>query len=142
MALEYNLEQEGSNARAWAPDGIAEMRCVSEARDVLVFSYGTLQDERVQLACFGRRLAGEADVLTGYTRSSIETADPEALDGSKARSYPILDPSGNAADEVAGCVFRLGASELASADEYEGREYRRVRVQLRSGKHAWVYARA
>jgi gamma-glutamylcyclotransferase (GGCT)/AIG2-like uncharacterized protein YtfP len=118
------------------------MRCVGEARDVLVFSYGTLQDERVQLACFGRRLAGEADVLTGYTQSSIETHDPEVPDGSQMTSYPILDPSGNAADEVAGRVFRLSVSELASADEYEGREYRRIRVQLRSGNHAWVYARA
>jgi len=31
----------------------------------LLFSYGTLQEERVQLSTFGRRLSGEPDALPG-----------------------------------------------------------------------------
>ena len=114
---------------------------MDEAEDALLFSYGTLQDERVQLACFGRGLIGELDVIAGYRRSSIETSGSE-IDGSTTTSYPILDPTGDLADEVVGQVFRVTGSELASADEYEGSDYRRVRVRLRSGSAAWVYVRA
>lgn len=31
-----------------------------------LFSYGTLQQETVQLSTFGRKLQGTADVLIGY----------------------------------------------------------------------------
>jgi hypothetical protein len=34
--------------------------------DEYLFSYGTLQDEAVQLATFGRRLSGEPEVLEGF----------------------------------------------------------------------------
>ena len=114
---------------------------MDEAEDALLFFYGTLQDERAQLACFGRGLVGELDVIAGYRRSSIETSGSE-IDGSTTTSYPILDPTGDLADEVVGQVFRVTGSELASADEYEGSNYRRVRVRLRSGSAAWVYVRA
>ena len=37
----------------------------------LLFSYGTLQEERVQLSTFGRRLRGETDALPGYEPSLV-----------------------------------------------------------------------
>jgi len=33
---------------------------------VWVFSYGTLQQEDVRFATFGRRLEGRADIMPGY----------------------------------------------------------------------------
>ena len=114
---------------------------MDEAEDALLFSYGTLQDDRVQLACFGRRFAGMLDVITGYTRSSIEISS-SGIDRSTATSYPILDPTGDVTDEVIGRVFRVTGSELASADEYEGPDYRRGRVRLKSGSGAWIYVKA
>lgn len=113
---------------------------MDEVGTVLLFSYGTLQDAPVQHACFGRLLDGEPDRLEGYTQSWIEIPDPSAVDDRVTR-YPILDPTGDATDEVTGQVFRLTDTELASADAYEGADYSRVRVQLRSGKDAWVYVR-
>ena len=35
-------------------------------RTIWLFSYGTLQQENVQLATFGRRLEGRPDRLPGY----------------------------------------------------------------------------
>ena len=97
----------------------------------LLFSYGTLQQEDVQLSTFGRRLRGNHDVLPGYERSSI------TIDGA---SYFTLSPNVN--DRVAGVVLEVTDAELAKADEYEGDfYYARVLVTLESGKKAWVYVR-
>ena len=38
----------------------------------LLFSYGTLQEDSVQLAIFGRRLEGQRDALVGFECSPIE----------------------------------------------------------------------
>ena len=40
----------------------------------LLFSYGTLQHEEVQLSTFGRKLAGEKDLIVGYLSTPKEQA--------------------------------------------------------------------
>ena len=45
----------------------------------LLFSYGTLQQEDVQLASFGRRLSGRADALVGWRQEMVEITDPDVL---------------------------------------------------------------
>ena len=45
----------------------------------LLFSYGTLQLEQVQLETFGRLLKGEKDILEDYKLTVIEITDPEVL---------------------------------------------------------------
>ena len=42
-----------------------------------LFSYGSLQQEEVQVATFGRKLEGEKDLLVGYEPSLVRIADPE-----------------------------------------------------------------
>ncbi|WP_198651426.1 gamma-glutamylcyclotransferase family protein [Dyella sp. C11] len=114
----------------------------AEPRDELLFSYGTLQLERVQLESFGRLLDGEDDAMPGYRQALIEITDPEVLRQSGERFHPIVVPSGDVADQVTGKVFRVTAAELAAADRYEVADYQRVAVQLKSGKRAWVYIKA
>jgi hypothetical protein len=41
----------------------------------LLFSYGTLQQEDVQLATFGRRLAGTRDELLGFEPATVKIDD-------------------------------------------------------------------
>ena len=41
----------------------------------LLFSYGTLQQENVQLANFGRRLKGVSDTLVNYKIDKIKITD-------------------------------------------------------------------
>ena len=103
-----------------------------------LFSYGTLRQEDVQLATFGRRLPGRPDALVGYALKIIQIQD-----GSFAAKHGVqqrtLQFSGSASDVVEGVALALTRQELQQADEYEPDDYRRVRVQLRSGLDAWVY---
>lgn len=109
---------------------------------VLLFSYGTLQDKAVQLASFGRELAGQADRMPGYRQDWVEITDPEVLATSGKRHHPIVSPSGEPGDSVEGMVFQITEEELAAADRYEVADYKRVAVALASGSTAWVYVRA
>ena len=42
---------------------------MEDTRNILHFSYGTLQLESVQRSSFGRRLDGQPDAMPGYTRT-------------------------------------------------------------------------
>ncbi|MFG0501011.1 gamma-glutamylcyclotransferase [Pseudomonas putida] len=114
----------------------------SSAYPVLLFSYGTLQDKAVQLANFGRELNGQADRMPGYRLDWVEITDPGVLATSGKSHHPIVSPSGQANDSVAGMVFQISEDELAAADHYEVADYKRVVVTLASGLTAWVYVRA
>jgi gamma-glutamylcyclotransferase (GGCT)/AIG2-like uncharacterized protein YtfP len=103
-----------------------------------LFSYGTLQLRDVQLANFGRELAGQPDALPGYRRELIEITDPSVVSISGSAQHPIVVP-GDSSDSVPGTVFEITDAELAAADEYEVDDYARVAVRLRSGTEAWVY---
>ena len=107
--------------------------------DIRLFSYGTLQHEAVQIANFGRLLAGEADAVTGHRLSSVRIDDPEVVAESGSDMHPILVATADDADLVAGTVFLITAEELAAADDYETDAYMRVEVPLRSGARAWAY---
>lgn len=109
---------------------------------VLLFSYGTLQTKAVQIANFGRELTGRADAIPGYAVTMVAISDPEVVRLSGESHHPIVAPSSDPTDEVAGMVFEITPEELAAADEYEVADYKRVSVRLRSGVDAWVYVRA
>ena len=109
---------------------------------IRLFSYGTLQQERVQLETFGRRLGGEADALPGHVLSMVEITDPEVVAASGSRFHPIVTASADPADEIAGMVFEITAAELSAADSYEVSDYKRVAVRLKSDRAAWVYVKA
>jgi hypothetical protein len=107
-----------------------------------LFSYGTLQDEPVQLSTFGRKLTGIEDLLPGYELSLIEIDDPQIVAISGATHHPIIRHTGLATDAVKGTVFEVTSTELQQADEYEVGAYIRVGVVVASGKFAWVYVNA
>jgi hypothetical protein len=109
---------------------------------VLLFSYGTLQDKAVQLANFGRELHGRPDSIPGFRQTLLAISDPQVVATSGKTHHPIVEPSSDPHDSVAGTVFEITAAELAAADQYEVSDYKRVAVTLKSGVQAWVYARA
>jgi gamma-glutamylcyclotransferase (GGCT)/AIG2-like uncharacterized protein YtfP len=104
-----------------------------------LFSYGTLQNEAVQLSTFNRRLEGMADAITGYKLSYVEIKDGEVVATSGLTHHPILTYSGNENDTISGTVFKISHEDLLHADEYETSDYKRVLVNLKSGGKAWVY---
>jgi gamma-glutamylcyclotransferase (GGCT)/AIG2-like uncharacterized protein YtfP len=115
---------------------------MSGERMILLFSYGTLQQDEVQLSSFGRLLDGQEDAMPGFRQSMIEITDPDVIRTSGRRFHPIVEASGDPADEVKGKVFSITEAELRAADDYEVSDYKRILVPLRSGNSAWVYVRA
>jgi hypothetical protein len=112
------------------------------APSIRLFSYGTLQQEAVQLANFGRRLDGASDTLPGWRRDWVTITDPEVIAESGSDRHPIVSPSDDPADSVDGAVFWITPDELAAADAYEVADYKRIEVRLGSGVAAWVYVKA
>ena len=106
----------------------------------MLFSYGTLQDKRVQIANFGRELIGRKDVLPGFVRGKVPIVDQEITSSSGEAYYVNAELSANPKDAISGMVFEVTEEELAAADEYEKpANYHRIVVTLGSGDRAWVY---
>jgi gamma-glutamylcyclotransferase (GGCT)/AIG2-like uncharacterized protein YtfP len=100
----------------------------------LVFSYGTLQQEGVQLSTFGRLLQGQTDEILGFEQSSVRSG----------KTYHAnVTFNGRNDSRVSGTIFEITDAELAAADQYEQlAAYKRVAARLASGKQAWVYVDA
>ena len=105
-----------------------------------LFSYGTLQQEAVQLSTFGRALSGEPDELVGFEQGQLRIDDPEFVAASGQALHSIVRFNGRPSSRVRGTVFELSDDELLRADRYEPAGYRRIATRLASGKEAWVYA--
>lgn len=111
----------------------------SPAPAIRLFSYGTLRQAEVQIANFGRLLAGAPDAVTGYRLSTVAIEDPKVIADSGSAVHPILVATSDPADRVDGIVFLITRAELDAADAYETGAYVRVEAPLASGARAWVY---
>jgi gamma-glutamylcyclotransferase (GGCT)/AIG2-like uncharacterized protein YtfP len=110
--------------------------------DELLFSYGTLQLEAVQMATFGRRLTGTPDVLAGFEQALVEIDDKATVSLSGKTHHAIARFTGRPTDTISGTVYEVTKEEVQSADKYEVAAYKRVSVLLQSGLRAWVYVDA
>jgi len=107
-----------------------------------LFSYGTLQQEEVQISIFARKLVGRLDELLGFEQSFVKIDDSTVVATSGKSHHPIVKFTGKSNDQVAGTVFEVTDAELANADKYEVAAYKRVTANLASGLRAWVYVDA
>ena len=97
----------------------------------LLFSYGTLQQEDVQMATFGRRLTGIRDELPGFEQTVATVG---------TRQHANVTFNGNDESRVAGTAFEVSDADVARADEFEAPfSYERISAVLASGRRAWVY---
>ena len=109
----------------------------------LLFSYGTLQQENVQLSTFGRLLQGQRDELLGFELSSVKIEDSKVVSATGKTHYANAAFNGRDDSRVSGTVFEITDAELAAADSYEQlAAYKRIATKLASGKQAWVYVHA
>ncbi len=113
---------------------------MGEAGEYL-FSYGTLQQENVQIAVFGRPVSGKPDAIIGYDVISVTISSQEAVAISGKAIHTTLVPAKGETTPIEGVVFHISSADLAAADRYESAEYQRIKVTLRSGIAAWVYIR-
>lgn len=106
----------------------------------LLFSYGTLQQEDVQLSTLGRRLDGQRDELLSFEPSTVTIEDAELAATLGKTHHANVTFNGNRDSRVPGTVFDVTDAELARIDEYEiAFFYRRVLARLASRRQAWVY---
>jgi len=109
----------------------------------LLFSYGTLQREDVQLSTFGRRLNGRADDLVGYEPSPVKIEDAALAARLGTTHHANVTPAANPGRRAAGTVFEMTDAEMVSCDGYEAPfDYVRVKAMLASGRETWVYVHA
>jgi gamma-glutamylcyclotransferase (GGCT)/AIG2-like uncharacterized protein YtfP len=108
----------------------------------LLFSYGTLQNNAVQMSTFGRLLQGQPDELVGFEQSLLRVEDPLFVATSGKALHSIVRFNGRSDSRVSGTVLEVSEAELSQADQYEPAGYRRIAVVLGSGKQAWVYTDA
>ncbi len=104
-----------------------------------LFSYGTLQKEKVQMELFGRTLQGSADMLRGYKTATIEIMDESFLSKGEEKYQQTLIATADKNDIIKGTVLEITAKELLLADAYEPDNYKRIKIVLDSGKEAWIY---
>ena len=106
----------------------------------LLFSYGSLQQDDVQLATFGRLLDGQRDALRGFEPALVKIDDSAVAARLGKTHHANAVASADDASRVAGMVFQVSEAELARVDQYElAFSYRRVPAALMSGREAWVY---
>lgn len=109
----------------------------------LLFSYGTLQQEEVQLSTFGRRLNGQRDELVGFEPASVKIEDPQMVAAIGKTHHANAAFNGNAESRIPGMAFEITDAEFANVDAYEAPfSYKRVATRLASGRQAWVYVHA
>ncbi|MGW6834691.1 GDSL-type esterase/lipase family protein [Streptomyces sp. NPDC054949] len=102
-----------------------------------LFSFGTLMDERVQTALFGRAVPTAPASLAGHTTRPLPITDQAVIAASGLDVHLTLERRFGAS--VEGAVLRLTDRELAAADAYEVDDYTRRRVRLSSGETVWAY---
>jgi len=106
----------------------------------LLFSYGSLQEEHVQLSTFGRLLQGRRDELFGFEESLVRIEDPQVVAASGRTHHANVRFNGREDRRVSGMVFEITDAELAAADQYEQvAAYKRIAATLASGRQTWVY---
>jgi hypothetical protein len=109
----------------------------------LLFSYGSLQQEDVQLSTFGRRLGGQSDELPGFAQALVKIDDPQVVAAIGRTHHANVTFSGDDGSRVAGTVFEVSDAELVKVDGYEAAfSYERILVTLVSGRRAWLYVHA
>jgi gamma-glutamylcyclotransferase (GGCT)/AIG2-like uncharacterized protein YtfP len=109
----------------------------------LLFSYGTLQQDDVQVSTFGRLLQGERDELPAFEPSSVKIEDPKLAAAIGRTHHANVTYNGRNGSRVSGTVFEITDAELAAADQYEQvAAYKRIHATLASGKKAWLYVDA
>ena len=114
----------------------------NEVRTESLFSYGTLQLEAVQMATFGRQLAGTSDALRGFELVLLKIEDPTVMAISGKAQHTMARYTGCADDVLTGTVFAVTPDEIQKADSYEVAAVKRVAVVLQSGVRAWAYVDA
>ncbi|MBN08929.1 MAG: UDP-N-acetylmuramate--alanine ligase [Flavobacteriaceae bacterium] len=107
-----------------------------------LFSYGTLQLQKVQKETFGRILKGKKDKLHGFKLTKILIKDDKVVSLSGKSEHLIIEYTGEKNHIIEGVLFQVTDKELRLADSYETNDYKRIKVMFLSKKYGWVYIKS
>lgn len=107
----------------------------------ILFSYGTLKEEKVQRATFGRTLSSTQDELVGYALSTVRVTDASFIVSTGKSIHANVVHNGRTDSRVPGVALEVTENELVLCDRYEApARYVRVEAELASGRKSWVYS--
>jgi len=110
-----------------------------KSKTELLFSYGTLQLNKVQFETYGRKLVGIKDKLISYRLSEVEIKSQEVILRSESKSHPIAVKTNNIDNVIEGHIYEITQKELEATDKYQVKHYIRILEKFQSGKKAWIY---
>lgn len=100
---------------------------------ILLFSYGTLTDKKIQIDEFNMTflVEDELEEISGFDMSQIE------IDGIY---YNILLTSNNQ-KTISGKIVYIPEEVINQVDNYEGESYKRITTKTKSGRNCQVYVK-
>ena len=107
---------------------IKSLKKICASKEVQVFVYETLLNEKIRKKILKRDVSTYVDRLIGYREVNIES--------NEGPNHHTLLP--DETSSVTGKRFAVTPKELKALDIWED-EYARKKVQLTSGTIAWVY---
>jgi hypothetical protein len=134
-----DLKSQKTNMNSRTKNRALEKKVKNQKTMPYLFSYGTLQQESVQISIFSRLLEGSPENLIGFIIAKLQIQDKEVIRQSEKEFHPIAKQTGSFHNRIPGKVFAVSEEELISADCYEVDSYQRILTTLESGKSAWVY---
>jgi gamma-glutamylcyclotransferase (GGCT)/AIG2-like uncharacterized protein YtfP len=93
----------------------------------LLFVYGDLKKAENQIKILGRQVASEEDILEGWKKTKIMA---------NANVFSTAIRADNAV--IFGKVLPLDIDELDKVEDFL-RDYQKQRINLKSGKSAWIF---
>lgn len=90
-----------------------------------LFSYGTLQEDHIQLMLFGEVLQTQVDSLSGYVTLNDYFGYPRLVEFERGVVY--------------GKVLEIDETEIPLVDRYESEAYERKEIETDKGKQVYVY---
>tara|TARA_R110002020_G_scaffold1019_5_gene5180 strand:- start:1763 stop:2065 length:303 start_codon:yes stop_codon:yes gene_type:complete len=93
----------------------------------LMFAYGTLVDDITRQAVLMRKVSAEKDTLKNFEKAPHKYFE----------IYPTIRKAED--KTVEGVVFPVTVMDLVSLDRYETHHYKKIKVNLESGKEALAY---
>ncbi len=90
-----------------------------------LFSYGTLQEDHIQLMLFGQILNTQVDSLSGYVTLNDFFGYPRLVEFERGIVY--------------GKVLEIDETEIPLVDRYESDAYERKEVETDKGRKVYAY---
>ena len=90
-----------------------------------LFSYGTLQEDHIQLMLFGQILNTQVDSLSGYVTLNDFFGYPRLVEFERGIVY--------------GKVLEIDETEIPLVDRYESEAYERKEIETDKGRKVYVY---